>query len=133
MKPRSFNYLLDYPVVTQWWKAQEWPVIPRRVLPPVGIMVDDDKGKKLAAGWLYQTDTPISWIEWVVGNPEVDADTRGEAIDTLIDALKQKANQALKPVIYTSTSHPKFRDRLTKHGFVITDINMTNLILNGAA
>lgn len=131
MTYRPFNYEKDHPVVAKWWEKHGWPVIPGFMLPPVGIVATTDHGEPMAAGWLYQSDSPISWMEWIVGDPDVGAQERGEALDVLIEALKNKADEVLKPLMFTSVRHEGLIERLKKHGFQINDGGMTNMIRNG--
>lgn len=128
MKIREFRPFLDYTTVSGWWKAHNWPIIPLPALSPTGRVVMNEDGERICAGWLYQTDSCICAIEWVVADPNSGPEERDEALDLLITTLKAKADEVGKPVIFTSVTHPKLRDRLVKHGFQITDSGVTNLL-----
>jgi hypothetical protein len=117
----------DYAHVSAWWQAQNWPVIPQEMLPSTGLIVESE-GEKLAAGFLYKTDSKIAWLEFLVGNPESDKMKRRQALDALIQGLCDEARESGFTRIFTSAQHPGLIERYKGHGFMETDKNMTNLV-----
>lgn len=132
MKIRPFNPVYDYGTVAAWWTAHKWPVLPKIALPPTGFVVVDADDKMFCAGWLYKTDSPISALEWIVADPLATPEERDSALDVLIEALIAKAHEFKKPMIFTSVVHPKLLDRLLKHGFIVTDSQVLNLMRMGS-
>lgn len=113
----------DYETVSGWWRAHKWPQVPSNTLPPNGLIVDE-----VCAGFLYCTDSPISWLEWVVADPTAPREKRDAALDTLIDSLIKVAKAAGRPIIFSSTKHPALAERYKRHGLEQTDVEMTNFI-----
>jgi len=107
----------DYSTIVSYWEYHKFPSVPEKVLPPTGIVVESDV--LVCAGWLYKTDSPIAWIEWIVANPM--AREKDEALNLLIDALIAEAGST-HPVIFTSTVLPKLAARLESFGFAKGDL-----------
>lgn len=117
----------DYPTVKAWWQIHGWTPMPPESLPAVGLMVAQGE-HKLVAGWLYNTDTNIAWIEMIISNPLCDKIERDKALNLLIDGLISEAKQLKKSIIFTSCQHPGLIERYKAHGAVVGDTGMTNLI-----
>lgn len=113
----------DYPVVCEWWKGYDWPEIPYTMLPINGLIIDNT-----CAGFLYQTDSDLAWIEFIVGNPTIDKNKRAEGLEQLIGGLKDKAKELGFKTVFTATRHERLVDRFKEKGFHISDKNMTHMI-----
>lgn len=122
MAPRSFTSA-DYPVVCQWWTARQWPQIPLMMLPRRGFIVDG-----YCAGFLYLTDSPIAWLEWVVSNPDSDKIERQKALDNLISSLLNAAKEAGCKAVFSAANHPGLIERYKSHGFQVSDTGMTHVL-----
>lgn len=113
----------DYKTICSWWKEHEWPLIPLSFLPKTGIIVDD-----CAAGFLYSTDSGLCWLEFVVVDKNSDKEKRRKALDVLILEASALAKTMGFSAMFSSLSHDGLINRYKKHGFQVTDKNMTNLI-----
>jgi len=120
-----FSPEAHYGIISEWWEAHKWPVIPLPALPQIGMVVIHDK--PVCAGWLYKTDSTIGWMEWLISDRRAEKSVRGEAIDLLIDSLLERAKQEGMGIVFTSIRVPKLIKRLEHHGFSISDANMTNM------
>lgn len=127
MEARVFDLNYDYPVVANWWSNWKFPIMPPEMLPPTGIIVEDEGGA-ICCGWLYKFDAKISMIEWVVSNPESTKKQRAEALDTLIGALVKEAKVSDYKVIISCTKIDALVKRFEKAGFVIGDTNVTHVV-----
>lgn len=112
----------DYETVCVWWRKHDWTPVPVSSLPRTGFIVDD-----LAAGFLYITDTNLTWLEWVVANPEAEKEQRSKAVDAVIEALLDRAKELGFTRVFTSTNNPALEKRFHKHGFGSFDKNVTLL------
>lgn len=110
----------DYPQVASWYKKRGWPELPIHMLPQTGAILE---GK--AAGFLYRTDSPIGWLEWVVSNPDVE---HSGAIEAVLNYLTGKAKELGVEVILCSLSHSSLIEKYKKAGFFVTDGGMTNMM-----
>lgn len=114
----------DYDKIKGWWESYGWPPVQPHMLSSTGMVVED-----LCAGWLYQTDSSIALLEWVVGNPAADKEERGKAIDFLIETATKLAKLNGFKLMFTFTNSKKLINRMNEnHSFIITDTNMTNLV-----
>lgn len=113
----------DYEALKGWWSAQKWEAPPLECLPTVGFMIED-----VCAGFLYQTDSAFSWLEFVIANPDTDKKVRSEALDLVINALTKASKELGYKAIYTTLNHPKLIERYQKHGFMKTDEGITALV-----
>lgn len=128
MNVRSFDQDIDYKHLSEWWTKWEWPVIPMDHLPPIGIVISSD-GEDLAMGFLYRTDSRFAWLEWATGNPDSNKFLRREALDILFKELIAKAKREDFSTIFTTMRHPGLITRAQDHGFQVTDVGMTNLVM----
>ena len=79
----------DYPMLCGWWKFWKFPAPPQDCLPNNGrggIMVSKE-GVDICAGFLYFTNSKLSWLEFIVANFHYREKDRGEALQFLIDEL----------------------------------------------
>lgn len=120
---RELNKSKDYGTVSQWWKAREWPIIPLEYLPNHGLIIDN-----YCAGFVYNTDSAIAWIEFIVSNPNSDKVKRSQAMDILIDSLIGKARILGAKCVFTSSNNEKLIKRFVSQGYSIADRNVTHLM-----
>jgi hypothetical protein len=121
----------DYPQLEAWWKLHSWPPVPIEILPPNGIVIEyiqNGISRRICAGFLYLTDTPIAWLEYILANPLCDKLLRDRALDVLIPALLYRAKEVGKSVVFSSVEHPSLIKRYERHGGIKTDSHMTNFI-----
>ena len=73
-----------------WWKQWNWEPPAQDFLPDNGkggiIIYDGDT--PICAGFIYITNSKVSWVDWIVSNKEYRIkDKRREAIRMLIESL----------------------------------------------
>lgn len=86
-------------ILCKWWKDWRKPAPPRDVLPDDGtggfIVYDEDI--PVCAGFMYNTNSSMVWIEFIVSNINyTDREKRREALamlDTTITSLARKLNK----------------------------------------
>lgn len=115
----------DYETVVSWWQSRSWPVLPREFLPATGYVVEG-----ICAGFLYQTDSKIAWLEFIISNPATSPDDRAKALDSLIQHAVEDAKLKGFKIVFTSTNHDKLIKRYEDNGFIVGDKGMTNLVRN---
>jgi len=77
-------------ILVEWWRQWNWE-------PPVkDFLPDDGKGgiivydgtTPICAGFIYVTNSKVSWVDWIISNKEYKIkDKRREAIKLLIESL----------------------------------------------
>lgn len=116
----------DYLMACSWWGAHEFGVVPQVCLPKTGLVVYHGD-QPVCLGFLYSTDSAISWIEFMVTNPEAGLRSRVEGLDKLIKDLVQIAYEKGAKTIFTSSDNPSLIKKLGDHGFKVGDQNTTQL------
>lgn len=117
----------DYDLICKWWEAKEWPKIPLEDLPRVGILISS-KGVPSAVGFIYQTDSTLAIMEWILANPEVSVMERVRALDALVDDLCYVAKNLGYRKIFTMLSHKRLMEKVEAHGFKRTDDNVSHFL-----
>lgn len=116
-----------YEIICVWWQAHRWQVLPRSMLPSNGVVISVD-GVPAVAGFLYLTDSKISWLEWIVGNPEMSPFVRRPAIKKLLEVMTQLSDSLGYRVMFSSLSHRGLMTLYEEAGFEKTDTEMTNFM-----
>ena len=86
----------DWETLSDWWKAWNWPVMAKDMLPDNGtggIMVENE-GENIVAGFLYWSNSKLVWLDWIISNPKVSRDIRQEAIKKLILTAEHMTKKA---------------------------------------
>lgn len=117
----------DYPKLVSWWRLHNWEPVPPEYLPQIGLIVETPQ-VGVCAGFLYNTDSAIAWLEWVVANPLCDRLVRDQGLDLLIKSLLEKAKDLKKSIILTTVTHQKLAARYVKLGATVTDDKASNLL-----
>lgn len=82
------NNIIHFPLIQSWYKDRKrkgWVEMPRHFFPEIGFIIYDKKTDKyLYAGWLYQSDSSVSVLDWIVGNPK---HKNKEALEKLIESI----------------------------------------------
>ena len=122
MQTRSWNRDTDHATLVKWWNQHEFGVVPREVLPPDGIMVEQD-GVPICAGGLYiGMGTEFAFMEWVVGDKQANKRQLHTALRLCIDAIFELARAKGMQLVFTTTSEVALQKRYIKyHGMELTE------------
>lgn len=108
----------DFKSYMSWFKGHGWVNPPvKELLSDVGLMAVDGYGERLAAVFIYYTNSKIVLMEWLVTNPKIPAVKAIKALDTLVNHIKvfMIKNKNLR-FLMGVTDHPKLRRHYqTKH------------------
>ena len=132
MEVRVVKYS-DYKELKEWWDFWKFPAPAIAALPKydeeltTGLMVSKD-GVNICAGFLYETNSAICWVEFIVANPSVNKADRGIALDKLIQEFTIEAQTLGFGVIFASIKHPSLLDRYVKAGYTVGTTNTNELI-----
>lgn len=122
-------YLPEFhPVIAGWWKAHEWEIIPHDALPKTGYIAVNEKREMVCAAWLYRTDSTLAWMEWYISDPLAAKTEVSEGLDLIIQKLSEEAKEAGFQTIFTSMNHAGLIRRMQRHGFTVSDNNVTHLV-----
>lgn len=123
----------DYDTLVDWWKFWRFYPPTREILPDNGLsgvmIVDSETQTLICAGFLYYTNSPIAWIEFIVSNPDVkDKKIREESLVKLINDLSYLAKENNRTVIYSSLKNQNLMNKYLKCGFIQGGSNTTEMI-----
>ena len=126
------NYRLvtesDYQTLCEWWSFWRFPAPDWELLSTTGVLVFDDEGL-ICVGFLYGTNSKISWIEFIVSNPNVkDKTKRKEAINFLIDTMCLTAKASGFSVVFSSLKNQNLINKYKDCGFIEGSNNCVELI-----
>lgn len=121
----------DYPLLSEWWTFYNFPPPNKDFLPDngtSGVMVEDEDGKPLCAGFLYETNSLTCLLEFVIANPESKGEQRHESLLLLIETLTDLAEEWGYKYIFATVGHEKLIDKYLETGFQKGDVGTTELI-----
>ena len=101
---QAFDKEQHHAMVSAWWQAHKFGVIPKEYLPENGLLLSDDSGP-LAAGFVYRTDSKMGWLEFMVTNPEANPIRRVKALRQLIVSLSALADSLGIGMLFTSSDN----------------------------
>jgi len=119
----DFNYRWclneeDYAVVCSMMNGWGMNALHRRMLSENGAIVSKD-GIDACSGWLYQSDSKITWIEWVVMDKKAPKEIRTGALDFLYETLFNRARElGFEAVMCIANSKPLIERLVNKLNFV---------------
>lgn len=126
LKPTDYEEVL-----CNWWKDWRWTPPPQDFLPDNGkggLMVYDGD-VPVVAGYLYNTNSNVVWIDWVISNINYkDRNNRKMAIQLLILALEEQAKQLGKNILYALVKNKSLIKVYKDLGYVQGDMYNTELI-----
>lgn len=77
-------------ILVEWWKQWGWTPPQKDFLPDNGKggYIVYDKETPICAGFIYITNSKVSWVDWIVSNKKyTERIPRKEAINLLINSL----------------------------------------------
>lgn len=117
----------DYDELLRWWNAHDWEGV-NPLLLPAGIIIEDDTGKMMSAGFVYCDDaTPVCMMEWIVANPDNTPRESLKSLRKLLEVITGWADESGK-VLMTSVKQETLAKLYEKVGFASADVGMTNMV-----
>jgi hypothetical protein len=93
-------------ILKGWWKDWGWEAPSRDFLPQDGqggiIVWDGDT--PVCAGFLYNTNSKVAWVDWIISNKEYK-ESRKEALSILIQTLTSVAKNLDNKFAYALIKH----------------------------
>ena len=118
-------------ILIGWWKDWDWEPPPRDFLPEDGkggIMVLD-KDIPVCAGYIYNTNSKVAWVDWIISNKEYkDKEKRKEALSLLINSLTSIAKDIGSKYTYALIKHPSLIKVYEEAGYIQGDSYNTEMI-----
>ena len=90
MEVKRFNKETDYEELCDWWNDWGLTEHPKEALSENGIIISKD-GVNVCSGFIYSTDSYITWFEFVIINKKTTKQQREGALIKLLDCMVEKA------------------------------------------
>ena len=116
---------VDWDTLVSWWEWWRWPTMPRDFLPKNGtggIMIEKNN-TPIVAGFLYETNSKVLILEWVVSNPKYKETDRQEAIELLIKESEKRAKKLNYKYMFSVGRNKHLIDTHEKLGWSIDHRN----------
>lgn len=130
-KPRMLEES-DFPTLLKWWEFWKFAAPAKEFLPDngtCGIMLEDQFGRPLCAGFIYFTNSQACWLEFIVSSPDVkDKAKRKWMLQKLIGFLSQFAEEEGARWIFTSVKNKSLAERFGECGFTTGSQGTTEMI-----
>jgi len=123
----------DYETLVSWW---DW--WPGWVAPVKTMLPDDGKGGfmveknniPICAGFLYQTNSELVLLEWIISNPQYKDSDRKDALEYLITGCEAICKQAGRVHMFTICRHKSLINIHKKLGWLVDDKPSYELLKN---
>lgn len=111
-------------ILLSWWNQWGWQPPQKDFLPDNGkggvIVFDDDV--PVCAGFMYLTNSKVSWVDWIVSNKDYrKKPQRQEAIDMLLSSLTQICKTSGSKYSYALIKHKGLIESYEKLGYIKGD------------
>jgi len=128
---RNLNESDYHNILVDWWIQWNWEPPKRNFLPDNGtggIIVYDGE-TPVCAGFLYITNSDVSWVDWIISNKEYKMkDKRREAIILLISSLTNIAKNSGASYAYALIKNNSLIKTYESLGYVKGDTYTSEMI-----
>jgi hypothetical protein len=128
---RNLNESDYHNILVDWWIQWSWEPPKRNFLPDNGtggIIVYDGE-TPVCAGFLYVTNSDVSWVDWIISNKEYKMkDKRREAIILLISSLTNIAKNSGASYAYALIKNNSLIKTYEDLGYVKGDTYTSEII-----
>jgi hypothetical protein len=123
----------DYDTLCTFWKQWGFFAPPKDCLPNNGlggIKIITPDNIIVCAGFLYETNSRIAWIEFIVANPEIkDKTIRHNALIELISLLTIEAKEKGYSAVFASITNQSLINKYVEVGYTKNEIPSTELTI----
>jgi hypothetical protein len=106
-----------------WWEAWGWIPPPKDFLPEIGVIVDE-----VAAGFLYISNSKISWVDWIVSDKNYRGEDRDDIINVVLASLEEISKDYDTKFLYSLIKHEKLMEKYQSMGYVKGDSDAVVMI-----
>lgn len=128
---RELNEVDYEEILTGWWEQWGWTPPSKDFLPnngKGGIIVYDDE-VPVCAGFMYLTNSKVSWVDWVISNKEYkDREKRKEALKLLVISLTGICKRAGSLYVYALLKNESLISTYEELGYVRGDSYTSEMI-----
>ena len=131
MQARNWNLDKDYPYLVNWWKQHEFCIVPKKCLPPDGIIVEENN-IPICAGGLYRcVNSNFSVMEWIVADKTANIKSIHRGLNLCITEIFKLAKKYNMELIYSMTANTSLHKRYTKyHNMKLVENNVKTFLMD---
>ena len=131
MQARNWNLDKDYPYLVNWWKQHEFGIVPKKCLPPDGIIIEENN-IPICAGGLYRcVDSNFSVMEWIVADKTANIKSIHRGLNLCITEIFKLAKKYNMELIYSMTANTSLHKRYTKyHNMKLVENNVKTFLMD---
>jgi len=118
-------------ILVGWWKQWGWQAPPKDFLPNNGAggMIVFDGDTPICAGFLYMTNSKVSWIDWIISSKTyTDREKRKYAISSLLEQLTELSKQMGNNYAYALIKHQNLIKTYESLGYTKGDSYQSEMI-----
>jgi len=131
MQARNWNLDKDYPYLVNWWKQHEFGIVPKKCLPPDGIIVEENNIPICAGGLYCCTGTKFGFMEWIVANKTANLKSIHKGLNLCITEIFKLAKKYNMELIYSMTANTSLHKRYTKyHNMKLVENNVKTFLMD---
>lgn len=119
----------DYDTLVKWWNDWGLDAPSKDFLPEDGIggIMIVDKDTPVCAGFIYNTNSKVAWVDWIVSNTQYRGE-RKEAILLLIDSLTNICKNTGSKYVFSNNNNRFLINYFIKSGYIKGCENSVELI-----
>ena len=131
MQARNWNLDKDYLYLVNWWKQHEFGIVPKKCLPPDGIIVEENN-IPICAGGLYRcVNSNFSVMEWIVADKTANIKSIHRGLNLCITEIFKLAKKYNMELIYSMTANTSLHKRYTKyHNMKLVENNVKTFLID---
>ena len=131
MQFRLWDLEKDYSTLVKWWTQHEFGIVPKKCLPPDGIIVEENN-IAICAGGLYRcVDSNFSVMEWIVADKTANIKSIHKGLNICITEIFNLAKKYNMELIYTMTGSVALHKRYTKyHNMKLVESNVKTFLMD---
>ena len=131
MQVRKWDLDKDYPILSDWCKKRNWEsAIPKEMLPPQGIVVEDED-PICALGLYLNEKVKFGYMYGIFSNPKISKMKLYRAMKLSLEAVKELASTKGIEIIITHTAEKALEKLYTKHANMkLVEQNVNQYIMN---
>tara|TARA_R110000744_G_scaffold370263_1_gene480786 strand:+ start:459 stop:914 length:456 start_codon:yes stop_codon:yes gene_type:complete len=131
MQARDWDLDKDYPYLVNWWKQHEFGIVPKKCLPPDGIIVEENN-IPICAGGLYRcVGSNFSVMEWIVADKTANIKSIHKGLNICITEIFKLAKKYNMELVYSMTANTSLHKRYTKyHDMKLVENNVKTFLMD---
>ena len=131
MRARKWNLKKAYPVICEWCKKHRWDLaFPEGVLPPRGIVIEDEK-IICAAGLHIDKGSTLGFMYGIFSEPDINKIKLFKAMKLCVNEIYKLAKECNLGLVYTMTGEKALHKLYENHlNIKCCENNLKSYIIN---